>query len=113
MQTVDVLCHDRLQEPARLQLRKRKVGRVRPGLREHVESERVELPDALRVAAERVDRCDLVGIEALPDPGRAPKVRNAALRADPRARERDAGLIRLDEVGESTRTHARQYCQRA
>src|SRR5262249_42654633 len=59
------------------------VGGVRLRLGEHPVARAVELPDALGVAAERLDRAVLERVVPRPDPRRRAKVRDPALRRDP------------------------------
>jgi len=76
------------------------VRRVRLRVVEEAEAVPVELPNALGVTVERVDRCDLVRVVLRPDAGGASEVRNAALGAGAGASQRDARLIRPDQFCE-------------
>src|SRR5581483_6503579 len=100
METVDVLRHDRMHEPLRLERGERLVRGVRPRVAEDVEPQRVELPHALRVPAEGVDRRHLVRVEALPDAVRAAEVRDPALGRHAGARQRHARPVRANEFCE-------------
>src|SRR5262249_56335963 len=86
VQAVDVLGHDRLDEPSSLELGERKVPGVRLRLRQDTETQRVELPDLLGVAPEGVDRRVLHRVVLRPDPTRRAEGGKAALRGDPDAR---------------------------
>ena len=100
VQEVDVLRHDRLDEAEPLELGERQVSGVRLGLDEHRHARLVEAPHLDRVAAERVDRAVLERVEARPEAGRRAEVGDAALCADARPRQDDAGLPLPDQLGE-------------
>ena len=101
VQEIDVLGHDRPDEPGTLEPSQSEVRVVRLGAREHREPRRVEAPHLLRVAAERLDRAVLERVELCPEPGRGAEVRDPALGRDPRAGEDDARLILDDQRRES------------
>jgi hypothetical protein len=92
VQQVDVLGDHGLHEPEPLELGERQVRRVRLGAREHREARRIELPDLLRVGAERLDRSVLEWVDSGPQAGRRAEVGNPALGRDARAGENDARL---------------------
>jgi acyl-CoA thioester hydrolase len=76
------------------------VSGVRLGVEERAEARRVEVPEALGVAAERLDRRHLERVDLGPDARVRAEVRDAALGAHPRARQHDDGLPGADELGE-------------
>src|SRR5262249_53855075 len=106
VQPVDVLGHDRLNQATPLELRQREMTGVRLGVGEDAHPQRVELPDLVGVAPERVDGRVLHRVVLRPDSAAGPEVGNAALGADPRAGQDDARLAlaqQLDELAHRRR----------
>src|SRR5262249_46687099 len=91
---------DRADETPAFELRESQMRRVRFGLHEHREAQRVKPPDLLGVTAERLDRRVLLGVELGPEPRWGAEVRDPRLGRDPRSRERDARLIPPYQAGE-------------
>src|SRR5438093_1623092 len=79
--------------------------RVRLRLGQHGDTRLVEAPDLARVAAKRLQRRVLERVEARPKASARAEVRNAALGADARAGQDDAGLPPPDQLGELQREH--------
>jgi len=59
----------------------------------------VEVPHALGIAPERLNGCDLEGIDVGPDPARRTEVRDTALRAHARSCQHQARLPLANESG--------------
>src|SRR5436190_8508612 len=101
MQAIDVLGNDGAELTAPLQFGESLVGRVRLLIHEVVEARPVEVPEALRIAMEGVDRRHGHRVDLRPEPlARRPEVGNARGHRDPGPGQRNRALTPSNEAGE-------------
>src|SRR5439155_15201947 len=101
-----VLRHDGPNPATLLELGERVVAVVRLSLRERIQPEGVELPDACGIAAQRIDVRDLERVVLRPDAMGGAEVRDSRLRADAGAREHDTRTPAFNQLGEPRDAHA-------